>query len=160
MDENEVEGGFLEDSLKEYIGELIEYARTLEPGSDQQSAVAKSIKELYEICIKYTEIGMKYRSEEDQRQHELEIKKLELDVKDKELKLEEAIKTAQIIEQRKDRNIDAILTGLATPVSALTVATFACLQVTNMKAEYVGGQFMTSGVFKNISSIFGRLIKI
>ena len=159
MDENENEG-FLEDSLEAYIGELIEFARTLKPGSQEQVAVARSIKELYEICIEYTEIGMKYRAEEDQRAHELEIKKMELDIKDRELELERAVKSAQIVEQRNDRRIDAILKGIGTTVSALTVATFAALQVTNMKAEYVNSRFMTSGVFKNVSNIFGRLIKL
>lgn len=159
MDEDENESGYLEDSLEAYIGELIEFARGLEPGSKEQIEVAKSIKELYEICIKYTEIGMKYRSEEDQRRHELEIKKMELDMKNKELELEDRVRNAQIVEQKKDRNIEAILKGLGTAVSALTVATFACLQVTNMRAEYVNSQFMTSGVFKNVSNIFGRFIK-
>ena len=158
MDENENEE-FLEDSLEAYIGELIEFARGLPPGSEEQASVARSIKELYTICVEYTEIGMKYRSEEDQRKHELEIKKLDLEMKEKELALEETIRLAQIKEQKYDRRVDAALKGISAIISAGTVAAFVCLQAANMKAEYVNSQFMTSGIFKNISNVFGKFIK-
>ena len=160
MDENENESGYLEDSLEAYIGELIEFARGLPPGSDEQTKLNNSIVDLYNICIKYTEVGMRYRSEEQKIENELEMKKLELEMKEKELELEKNVKEAQLIEQKNDRRINAILDGLRAAVSVGTVATFACLQVTNMKAEYVDSRFMSSGVFKNISNIFGRMIKL
>lgn len=155
-DENNVS---LEDALEGHIGELIDDARTLQAGSDEHVAVVKEIKELYDTCIRYTEVGMRYESEEAQRQHELEMKKLDLVMKNKEIEMNQMLKEAELKAQTRNMIIDSAIKGTSLALSAGTVASFVAMQVLQTKAEYGDMRFMTSSSFRNISNIFGRFIK-
>lgn len=59
--------------------ELLEKSRELTPGTDEHTVVVGNAIQCYDAYINSTKIGMEYVDRDRQRQHELELRKLDDD---------------------------------------------------------------------------------
>lgn len=150
----------LEDVLEEHIGKCIACMEDMEPGSPEHIATAKIVRDLYEIAIKYTEVGMKYEDNEKQRQHEAKMKEIDTTIKVCELELAKLEEAKKAEEQRKGLLLNGILmiadgivrVGVPTAIGGgLTFLTLA--------AEYKDNKYFNTAAYRSASGLLNKSIK-
>ena len=96
--DDENENGYIEDAWDQLISDGMDYISThdeLVPGSEGYDKAVRSLKDLFDTKIRYTEVQMKYDDAEAQREHELKLKRMEYDLRMKELEAEKLRNEAQ-----------------------------------------------------------------
>ena len=152
--ENEKEEVYLEDALEEHIGKCIEWMNQCEPGSEQHIALGRLVDDLYSVRLKYTEIGMRYDDSVSQRQHEIELKKMELE----EAKLEREAREAEALRAQFIDSGKQLLDGtIRNLVPSLVMAGLTSRIVA---AEYNDNKFFSGSGFKMATSAIGKTFKV
>lgn len=161
--DDENENAYLEDAWDQLISDGIDYINAssdMVPGSEEYTSAVRSVKELLDTKIRYTEVQMKFEDAEAQREHELKLKRMEYDLRMKELEAEKLAQEAQLKTQGA-----SILAEVGKEVVKGVLANIVPAQIYNglahevIVSEYQNNRFINSQSWKMASSAITKSLK-
>lgn len=161
--DDENENAYLEDAWDQLISDGIDYINAssdMVPGSEEYTSAVRSVKELLDTKIRYTEVQMKFEDAEAQREHELKLKRMEYDLRMKELEAEKLAQEAQLKTQGA-----SILAEVGKEVVKGVLANIVPARMFNglahevIVSEYQNNRFINSQSWKMANSALTKSLK-
>lgn len=157
---DDIEEMSLEDALEAHIGHCLDAMETMEAGSAEHIATAKIVRDLYEIAIRYTEVGMRFEDSEKQRKHEIELKEIEASIKCYELEMAKLEEEKKAEANRKNLFVNGIL-QIADGIVRVGVPTAIGGGMTflTLAAEYKDNKYFNTAAYRAASGLLNKTIK-
>ena len=136
------DGRTIGDMMDDVIAKGLENLEQMEVGSDEWVSTAKTLNDMTNTYTNFLKIECEYNDRQQQRNHELEIKKLETDT-----------------ETRNSLIGLGIQTLVQAGLQAATLGTYRHMYMTNLKCAYVDDKYVLDKMFNNLPGNVTKMLK-